>query len=227
MNNTVTITAELTPEGLRSAASNLSTMAAAFEASGSSHDEPTTTDAPATGGVEVDASGIPWDARIHASTKTKTADGCWKKKRGVPDEERDRVEAELKATMAAPAAAAPEASSPTPPPAPEPSSPAPEASAPSAPAAPAPAPTPEAPAPAAPEAASPTPPPAAPAQGSITFPELMQKVTGATSAGKLNNETINYVLQEHGIASLPLLAARPDLLPSVAAKLDEYIAAAG
>ena len=33
--------------------------------------------------AELDESGLPWDKRIHASTKTKKKDGCWKAKKGV------------------------------------------------------------------------------------------------------------------------------------------------
>jgi hypothetical protein len=33
--------------------------------------------------AELDAAGKPWDENIHASSRTKTADGCWKFKRGI------------------------------------------------------------------------------------------------------------------------------------------------
>ncbi|MBQ4838810.1 hypothetical protein [Pseudoalteromonas luteoviolacea] len=46
--------------------------------------------------VEVDKNGIPWDERIHASTKTQTDKGVWKKKRGVNDKLFNEVVAELK-----------------------------------------------------------------------------------------------------------------------------------
>lgn len=44
----------------------------------------------------VDAEGIPWDERIHASTKTQTAKGLWKKRRGVDALTIANVENELK-----------------------------------------------------------------------------------------------------------------------------------
>jgi hypothetical protein len=44
----------------------------------------------------VDKSGMPWDERIHASTKTTKQDGTWKLKRGVDPSEVKKVEAELK-----------------------------------------------------------------------------------------------------------------------------------
>jgi len=43
----------------------------------------------------LDAEGTPWDERIHAGTKTMSAKGIWKKKRGVDDEVFDAVMAEL------------------------------------------------------------------------------------------------------------------------------------
>jgi len=58
-------------------------------------------------GVEIDTHGLPWDARIHASTKRKNADGSWTAKRGVDQAVAASVEAELRALMsAAPAPAA-------------------------------------------------------------------------------------------------------------------------
>jgi hypothetical protein len=53
--------------------------------------------------VEVDATGLPWDPRIHASTKTKTAKNVWTRRRGVEDDVFNQVEAQLKAAMAIPA----------------------------------------------------------------------------------------------------------------------------
>lgn len=44
-----------------------------------------------------DVAGIPWDERIHASTKTTNKDGTWTRRRNTPDEVFDKVMAELKA----------------------------------------------------------------------------------------------------------------------------------
>lgn len=44
---------------------------------------------------ELDSNGIPWDERIHASTKTKNKDGSWKSLRGVDKDLVTQVEAEL------------------------------------------------------------------------------------------------------------------------------------
>lgn len=37
------------------------------------------------GSVAIDKSGLPWDERIHSSSKALTAEGLWRKKRGVGD----------------------------------------------------------------------------------------------------------------------------------------------
>jgi hypothetical protein len=61
-----------------------------------------------TVGVIVDKSGLPWDGRIHASSKAKNADGSWRGKRGVAPGILAQVETELKALMAIPASAGPQ-----------------------------------------------------------------------------------------------------------------------
>ena len=50
-----------------------------------------------------DKDGLPWDERIHASSKALNADGTWRKKRGVSDAEVTQVEAQLRGVMAIPA----------------------------------------------------------------------------------------------------------------------------
>lgn len=44
----------------------------------------------------VDAKGLPWDERIHASSRAKIADGSWRMKRGVQSHVVEAVEAELR-----------------------------------------------------------------------------------------------------------------------------------
>lgn len=61
----------------------------------------------ASGAAELDAAGIPWDERIHAGTKTKTAKKLWTRKKGVDDALYDAVVASYKGTAPAAAAAAP------------------------------------------------------------------------------------------------------------------------
>lgn len=60
--------------------------------------------AAAGAGVEVDANGLPWDKRIHASPPTKNkADQIWRRKRGLDAAVEAVVVAELRQVMAAPA----------------------------------------------------------------------------------------------------------------------------
>lgn len=56
-------------------------------------------------GVAIDKAGLPWDARIHSSSKAINADGTWRKRKGLNDEGLvKRIESELLAAMAVPAA---------------------------------------------------------------------------------------------------------------------------
>ena len=136
------------------------------------------TPAPTTG-TDLDKNGLPWDGRIHASTKTKLVTGEWKNKRGIDKDLLASVEAELKEVMAIPTT--------------EVATPAPVVVA---------------------ETPTPTPTPAAP--GSITtFPELMTAIT----ANSLSPEVVTGVVKAVGLQSLPLLAARTDLIPKVVERL--------
>ena len=53
------------------------------------------------GGVDLDKHGLPWDGRIHASTKRKNVDDSWTTKRGVDLALVASVEAELRQVMGA------------------------------------------------------------------------------------------------------------------------------
>lgn len=65
---------------------------------------PQNTGAPAPAGAAiVDRTGLPWDVRIHASTRTQTKDGEWTKKRGTGDVFYNQVVAELRQATPAPA----------------------------------------------------------------------------------------------------------------------------
>jgi hypothetical protein len=46
--------------------------------------------------AELDVDGLPWDARIHAGTKTKTQKKQWTRKKGLTDQQYDAVIAELR-----------------------------------------------------------------------------------------------------------------------------------
>ncbi len=58
---------------------------------------PTNTTAPS-----VDASGMPWDERIHSKAKTLTAENMWRKRKGVSADIITQIEAELRARSAPP-----------------------------------------------------------------------------------------------------------------------------
>lgn len=98
-----------------------------------------TAPSPTGSSVELDAEGLPWDARIHSSSKGMNADGRWKARRNLDPAVAAKVKAELLTALAVPAAPAAVAPVPTPP-APVPPAPV-VAQAPIPPAPPAPAPT--------------------------------------------------------------------------------------
>jgi hypothetical protein len=60
---------------------------------------------PPSGGVTLDKEGLPWDSRIHASSRTQNADGTWRLKRGLQKDHLDKVTAELRQVMAIPSPA--------------------------------------------------------------------------------------------------------------------------
>lgn len=145
---------------------------------------------------ERDSDGIPWDERIHASTKSANKDGTWTRRRNTPDAAFDAVMAELRAantarTMEAaalltqPKPTAADAFAPTPPPVPTP-----------------------------PAASAPTPPPApapAPVTGSApSFVQLMQKITAAQQAGKLDKAELDEALGQCGIEGVAKLVTADD-----------------
>jgi hypothetical protein len=177
----------------------------------------TVTPFPASVGVELDKNGLPWDERIHAGTKSKKADGSWKAKRGVDKDFVAQVEAELRAAMAVPTPneqPAPVVASPTTTPAIAPIVDAvPNVAATAA-------------ATVTPQAGSPTPNVTTPtvavtpalhatAPGITTLPALMAAATGA---GKTQAD-MQAAAVAAGLASVALLGARPDLIPTVAASL--------
>jgi hypothetical protein len=144
---------------------------------------------------DTDINDTPWDERIHSSSKKKTAKGVWQRRRNVPNEEFDRIMAEL--TVSAPKVA------------PEPvgdgvtddteavqverdpsvfSRPAP-----------------------APEQG-------APAQEQFDdWPAFMQFLIAATQAGKYNADAVSKCLQNHGLRVVAEISNRPELWDEVRA----------
>lgn len=158
--------------------------------------------------LDLDADGLPWDGRIHSSSKKKLAKTKqWKKRRKPADQAEeqwnayvDSVETELRRVMQA----GPHAPVETKQPEPEPAAPA----GPTGPTPPA--------AETKPAAPSPTPPPAE--TGEIkTLPELFRLITD----NNIDDGKVMAAINAQGIESLPLLGARPDLIPAVAKALQE------
>lgn len=150
--------------------------------------------------ADLDSAGLPWDARIHSSSRAKLAKGGgWKLKRGLDPQLVEQVEAELRAVMSIPAPTAPTETQglhPSPNPLSVAAVNAITAAMPKN---------------------GPVPPtqPAAATAGITTFAQLMPAITAA----KLDLASVNSVLQQFGIPSMPLLATRQDLIPQIAGAL--------
>jgi len=149
--------------------------------------------------VLFDQNGLPWDGRIHASTKTTTASGGWTKKRGVDADLVRHVEAELRNIMAAPPAPA----GVVPPP-----------------------PTVEAVSALDPAAmfggASPTPadaPPSAQPSAAAEFARVMRIVNAKQAAGLMSTEMSTAIAQQLGLTKVGDFMLRADLLPAFEALL--------
>jgi hypothetical protein len=185
-------------------------------------------------GVDVDKDGLPWDARIHAESKAKNADGSWRAKRKVDPAVVTAVTAELRAVMAAPVPAAPVAAPPPPV-----AGDAVQAEAAAAFGSPAPLPPTAAvvpppppavpPAPAAASAPPVSPPvagaetvaetPAPPPSADPPFVVMMRGVTARQQAGTLSADAVAAALANLGLPSIASLASRPDLIQSFEALL--------
>lgn len=183
--------------------------------------EPVAPVAPA--GVELDKNGLPWDDRIHASSKVFVADGTWRQRRGVDKAVVAQVEAELRAIMNIPAAVIP----PPPPPVnptfaapvpPPPPPPAPVVAITNLPTA-----TPIA------SIAAPTT-PVAPLEVVIgpepnAYLNLIQLVTDVISKKMITRPQVDACIT--GVdpsLNLQLLSKRPDLIPQIAANIRTLVA---
>ena len=157
--------------------------------------------------VELDSKGLPWDERIHASTKSKLASGEWKNKRGIPPERITAVEAELRASLGASSAplAPAVAAAPLPPVAPIATTPAPAAPV---------------------GASSPTTttlPPVAPAVSAdpADFTQLMPRISAAVAGGVLPATALNDACVANGLPSIVGLQQNPAYVPLVWAFLKQ------
>lgn len=154
------------------------------------------------GAVQLDSKGFPWDARIHASTKSTNKDGSWKGKRGADAATIANVEAELRRLMAIPVPQpAHIATQPAPGPVLVPS--------------PAPAPAP------APPAAAPL---VVTAEMQTAYVQFIGFASSAINTGKMTEAELNSCLNAVGIATLAGLGQRPDLLPAVSQLINGILA---
>lgn len=157
--------------------------------------------------VPLDKEGLPWDGRIHASTKTFIADGSWKLRRGVDPSEVEKVKAQLKELMAVPVVHNtghvdydPSSRIPAPP---------------------------------APEIVPPISgpvgvvvPPAPKSHylidqqhATVTLTDLIARMSAAIVAGKMTQATVSEMCAKHGVSEFILLSSRPDLLPLIDADM--------
>lgn len=157
--------------------------------------------------ADLDSAGLPWDKRIHASSRAKVAAGTWRYKRGVEPEVTAQVEAELRAVQALPVPpvvheavvhGVPTTLTVTPA---------------STDGWPFPAVVPLLPVPTAPPAA------ALP----MTFAQLMQHITPMLVSGQLTQPMLESVTEKVGLPHLSALGARPDLVETVRAAIDEAV----
>ena len=167
----------------------------------------------------LDSEGLPWDSRIHSSSKAKNSDGTWRIKRNSDKEFVAGVVAELKKVMAIPK---PDAAGVTVaqmmdhftprvlqspklsiqddvitmqlPPAPAVEPPPPTVSA--------------------------VPPPPVAAPAADTLAGLMDYIMERNKAGTLPMATVTHTVKAQGLGSLRDLDARPDLIPAFKAALE-------
>jgi hypothetical protein len=176
--------------------------------------------------VTVDTAGLPWHERIHASTKTTNKDGTWSRRRNTPDATFDKVMAELIAARdgAEEASAADAFADPTPleePAAQDTGGSSTDAASAGQ----------TAPIVASPSNVVPPPPPSgdvpqppAPAGTTVSFPQLMVKITKAQTAGKIDKATVNGFLATFELAKMSdLNSAGTDTIQAINAMVDEHV----
>jgi hypothetical protein len=179
-------------------------------------------------GIEVDSQGLPWDGRIHASSRAFVADGTWRLRRNVDDDVVQAVKRELQITMGAPVTFPPlpdvlSAPSIIPPmmfdaPPLEVQVPPPPfvlSAVPSVPVANISHLT-EVIAPPSAGAAQTASPSRETHSSALTFAKLMQLITMKFASKELDQAAIQAAVVSAGIPSLPMLASRPDLVNTVA-----------
>lgn len=154
--------------------------------------------------IQLDKAGLPWDVRIHSSSKNTNKDGTWKAKKNVTPLETNTVTAELRNALAnrtylpggmsAAAPAIPDTNMPLIPPAVHVQTPP----------------------------AVPTPPAAA---GAMTFPTLMQKVAPLLAQKKLTQENLQQCAVAMGLPAFSALGTHPELIDGADAYLSMLVVA--
>lgn len=152
---------------------------------------------PPAASADVDKTGLPYDARIHSSTKAVNNDGTWRNKRNVDPALLATVTAELRAAAGPPEQQSPEAAF------------SPPAAAPPAPPAEPPVEQ-QPPAPPAPPAPAAPPPP-----GGLTYASLIKE---CNEKGKTYDE-LNSLAVMLGLTKFADLVKRPDLFESFHASI--------
>lgn len=151
-----------------------------------------------TNPAEVDSAGLPWDSRIHSESKAKVADGTWRKRRGADPAIVAQVENELRQLMSIPTVSAAQALL---------ASPFIKSIV---------IPT---------QATAPIPAAPAPIPAQYTdYISMIGRASAAIQVGKITPADTNAIVNKHGVAALPLLANRLDLVPAIAAEIDALIA---
>jgi len=160
---------------------------------------------------DLDAEGMPWDERIHASTKTKTATGVWKAKRGVDKTLVTLVRQSYQNGMTAqPLVNMPQHQVGEPIAKVEQPDPYLVYKGPQV--------TPiilqETQSPTQPAVTIPTP-PAPPIEPEITYAQLMSTIDHAVVAGRLNHSDVLQILKQHGFESLVIVPSRKEMIPVI------------
>jgi hypothetical protein len=140
---------------------------------------------------ELDASGLPWDARLHSRTKSKTTDGLWRRQRGLSPSKANKLELEIRASVTDAQKIAHEESKPIAAPPPPPFT----------------------------HVQAPPPPPAAPTEDK--YIALVKKITIAVETEKLSYEKVKDILMQFGIADLAALKNVPHLYAVIDQQVSE------
>jgi hypothetical protein len=150
--------------------------------------------AAAATGLVLDGKGLPWDARIHAGSKTQNADGSWRQRRNLNDPALvTRVEAELRSALSVGTSYAQT-----------------EVLATSA-------------SPAIASSSSIPTPPASAQAGQLDFAGFMKWYVPLVTAQAITVEQTAEILKTIPLASITMLGVRPDLIPQVKAAIEAQL----